>query len=145
MFHMLLLHCPKQRILWFLTWSLSCLFIFLFFPFIFISWRLITLQYCSGFCHTLTWTSHGFTCIPHPDPPSHLPPHPIPLGLPSLSSFECSMQWVIFNFKILMKYLWIFFHILQKNKDIIIYPNAYLFPSGHLVSRVYLNKHLSRL
>ena len=25
-----------------------------FFPFIFISWRLITLQYSSGFCHTLT-------------------------------------------------------------------------------------------
>ena len=42
----------------------------LFFPFIFIRWRLITLQYCSGFCHTLTWISHGFTCIPHPDPPS---------------------------------------------------------------------------
>ena len=40
-----------------------------FFPFIFISWRLITLQYCSGFCHTLTWISHGFTCVPHPDPP----------------------------------------------------------------------------
>ena len=39
-----------------------------YFPFIFISWRLITLQYCSGFCHTLTWISHGFTCIPHPDP-----------------------------------------------------------------------------
>ena len=49
----------------------------------FISWRLITLQYCSGFCHTLTWISHGDTCIPHPDPPSHLPLHPIPLGLPS--------------------------------------------------------------
>ena len=58
------------------------LFIYLF-SFIFISWRLITLQYCSGFCHTLTWISHGFTCVPHPDPPSHLPPHPIPLGLPS--------------------------------------------------------------
>ena len=28
-------------------------FLILFFP-IFISWRLITLQYCSGFCHTLT-------------------------------------------------------------------------------------------
>ena len=27
--------------------------------------------------------SHGVTCIPHPDPPSHLPLHPIPLGLPS--------------------------------------------------------------
>ena len=44
--------------------------------FFLISWRLITLQYCSGFCHTLTWISHGFTCIPHPDPPSHLPLHP---------------------------------------------------------------------
>ena len=53
------------------------------FPFIFISWRLITLQYCNGFCHTLTWISHGFTCIPHPDPPSNFPLHPIPLGLPS--------------------------------------------------------------
>ena len=29
-------------------------FFFFFFSFIFISWRLITLQYCSGFCHTLT-------------------------------------------------------------------------------------------
>ena len=48
-----------------------------FFSFIFVSWRLITLQYCSGFCHTLTWISHGFTRIPHPDPPSHLPlPNP---------------------------------------------------------------------
>ena len=54
-----------------------------FFPFIFISWRLVTLQYCSGFCHTLTWISHGVTCVPHPDPPSHLPLHLIPLGLPS--------------------------------------------------------------
>ena len=48
---------------------------FFFVSFIFISWRLITLQYCSDFCHTLTWISHGFTCVPHPDPPSHLPPH----------------------------------------------------------------------
>ena len=57
----------------------------IFFPFIFISWRLITLQYCSGFCHTLTWISHGFTCVSHPIPPSHLPLHLIPLGLPSAS------------------------------------------------------------
>ena len=61
----------------------NVLFIYLFiYLFIFISWRLITPQYCSGSCHTLTWISHGFTCIPHPDPPSHLPLHPIPLGLP---------------------------------------------------------------
>ena len=57
-------------------------FSFFFFFFFFISWRLITLQYCSGFCHTLTWISYGFTCAPHPEPPSHLPPHPILLGHP---------------------------------------------------------------
>ena len=47
-----------------------------FFFFFLISWRLITLQYCSGFCHTLTWISHGFKCVPHPAPPPHLPLHP---------------------------------------------------------------------
>ena len=56
---------------------------FFFFSFIFISWRLITSKHCSGFCHTLTWISHGVTCIPHPNPPSHLPLHLIPLDLPS--------------------------------------------------------------
>ena len=63
------------------TWG-KILFYFIF-PFTFISWRLITLQYWSAFCHTLTWISHGFTCLPHPNPRSHLPLHPIPLGLPS--------------------------------------------------------------
>ena len=72
----------------FLSWSIFIFYFFLciilfFFPFIFISWRLITLQYCSGFCHTLTWINHEFTCVPHPESPFHLPPHPIPLGYPS--------------------------------------------------------------
>ena len=65
---------------------------FIFFPFIFISWRLITLQYCSDFSHTLTWISHGFTYIPHPDPPSHLPLHPIPLGLPSAPALSTCLM-----------------------------------------------------
>ena len=38
---------------------------------------------CSEFCHTLKWNSDGFTCVPHPDPTSHLPLHLLPLGLPS--------------------------------------------------------------
>ena len=37
--------------------------------FIYFNWRLITLQYSGGFCHTLTWISHGCTCVPHPNPP----------------------------------------------------------------------------
>ena len=52
------------------------------------NWRLITLQYCSGFCHTLTWIHHGYTCVPHPEPPSHLPPYHIPLGHPSASALS---------------------------------------------------------
>ena len=60
--------------------SLQRNFFFKFFDF---SWRLITLQYYSCFCHTLIWISHGFTCAPHPEAPSHFPPYPIPLGHPS--------------------------------------------------------------
>ena len=35
------------------------------------------------FCHTSTWIRHGCTCVPHPESPTHLPPHTIPLGHPS--------------------------------------------------------------
>ena len=60
----------------------------IFFSFIFISWRLIPLQYCSGFCQTLTWISHGFTCVPHPDPPPQ-PPSPLhPSGSSQCTSAE---------------------------------------------------------
>ena len=52
------------------------IYIYMYYRFIYFSWRLITLQYCGGFCHTLTWISHGCTCVPHPDPSSHSPSHP---------------------------------------------------------------------
>ena len=48
--------------------------------FVYLNWRLITLQYCNEFCCTLTLISHGCTCVPHPEPHSHLPPHLIPQG-----------------------------------------------------------------
>ena len=35
------------------------------------------------FCHTSTWIRHRCTQVPHPEPPSHLPPHSIPLGHPT--------------------------------------------------------------
>ena len=38
---------------------------------------------CSELCHTLEWNSHGFTCVPHSYPLSHLPLHHFPLGFPS--------------------------------------------------------------
>ena len=74
---------------------------FFFFSFIFVSWRLITLQYYSGFYHTLTWISHGFTCIPHPDPPSHFPLYLIPLGFssaPGPSTVSCIQPGLVICF-----------------------------------------------
>ena len=65
-----------------MSWSLSFSF-FLNFLLIYFNWRLITLQYCGDFCHTFTWISHGYTCVPYPEPPFHLPPYPIPQGYPS--------------------------------------------------------------
>ena len=64
----------------FITYFLIFLFLFLF-HFFFFSWRLITLQYCSDFCHTLRRISHGFICAPHPEPP------PTSLPIPSLWVF----------------------------------------------------------
>ena len=58
-------------------------FFFTFYLFIFFIFL------CSGFCHTLKWNSHGFTCVPHPDPPSHLPLHLLPLGFPTVVTQFC--------------------------------------------------------
>ena len=61
--------------------------------FIYYIWRLITLQYCGGFCHALTWISRGCACVPLALTPSHLRPHPIPLGCPSAEALmPCSMH-----------------------------------------------------
>ena len=35
------------------------------------------------FCHTSAWVRHRYTHVPHPEPPSLLPPRTIPLGRPS--------------------------------------------------------------
>ena len=67
-----------------LWWFCVC---FILFSFIFISWRLITLQYCSGFCHTLTWISHGLHVFPIPIPP------PASLASPSLWVFPAHQPW----------------------------------------------------
>ena len=52
---------------------------FFFFSFIYLFY--FTILY--WFCHTLTWICNGCTCVPHPEPLSHLPPLPILLGHPS--------------------------------------------------------------
>ena len=46
-------------------------------------WGVITLQYCGGFCRASARI--GQAC---PKAPSHLPPHPIPLGYPSVPTLS---------------------------------------------------------
>ena len=52
---------------------MSTSFLFYFFYFTILYW----------FCHTSTCIRHRCTRVPNPEPPSHLPPHTIPLGHPS--------------------------------------------------------------
>ena len=54
--------------------------VFLFF-FNFILFLNFTILY--WFCQTPKWILHRYTCVPHPEPSSLLPPHTIPLGRPS--------------------------------------------------------------
>ena len=44
------------------------------------NWRIGTLQYYDGFCHTSTQISHRYTRVLPSWTPSHLPSHPIPSG-----------------------------------------------------------------
>ena len=52
-----------------------------FFPDFILFYFYLTILY--WFCYTSTWICHGCTRFPNPEPPSHLPPHIIPLGHPS--------------------------------------------------------------
>ena len=87
------LHQVKYSFLYFLLLSL----LLLLFYFTILYW----------FCHTSTCIPHGCTHVPHPEPPSHLPPHTIPLGHPSATapSFlypASNLDWQFFyNMKVI--------------------------------------------
>ena len=58
------------------------------------------------FCHTSTWICHGCTHVPNPEPPSHLPPHTIPLGhpsapAPSILYHASNLNWWFISYMIL--------------------------------------------
>ena len=122
---------PRNR-----TWSPalhaeSSFFIYILFFKIYFNWRLITLQYCGGFCHTFTWISHGCTCDPRPEPPSHLPPHPIPQGHPSAPalstlSHASNLDWQSVSHMIM--YMFQCYSLKSSHSRLICY---YFFPFFH--------------
>ena len=66
-----------------LCFFLFCfLFFFLFFLFFYcILFLNFTILY--WFCQISKWIHHRYTCVPHPEPSSLLPPHTLLLGRPS--------------------------------------------------------------
>ena len=63
---------------YFLFFFFSCKFYTILFIYLFMFY--FTILY--WFCHTSAWIRHRCTCVPHPEPPFHLPPCTIPLGHP---------------------------------------------------------------
>ena len=81
-------------------------FIFYFFIFFlnFISFFNFTIFYC--FCNISKLICHRYTCVPHPEPSSLLPPHTIPLGrpsapAPSIQYRASNLDWRLVSYKIL--------------------------------------------
>ena len=68
---------PKSNLAYPVWYNNQLLFYFLIYLFS-LEVNYFTILY--WFFHTLTWICHGCTCVPHPEPPSHLPSHPISLG-----------------------------------------------------------------
>ena len=71
-------------------------FFILFFNFTILYW----------FCHISKWICHRYTCVPHSEPSSLLPPHTIPLGhpsapAPSIQYRALSLDWWLVSYMIL--------------------------------------------
>ena len=79
--HTLEWHPPTQSGFYSFFFFYSFDIIVTFFFFSFILFLNFTILY--WFCQILKWIHHRYTCVPHPEPSSHLPPHTIPLGRPS--------------------------------------------------------------
>ena len=74
-----------------------------FFKFIYFNWRIISLQYCNGFCHTSIWISHSYTCAP-----SILNPLPMSLPTPFLLVVTEHWPWVLCFTHLCFKSLYMF-------------------------------------
>ena len=76
-------------------------FFFLNLSFIYVIYLHFTILY--WFCHTSTWICHGYTRVPHPDPPSLLAPHLGRLSAPAPSILypALNLDWRFISYMIL--------------------------------------------
>ena len=81
--------------------SVLLLILFSFFKFYFI-FKLYNIV----FCQISKWIRHRYTCVPHPEHSSLLPPHTIPLGrpsapAPSIQYHASNLDWQLVSYMIL--------------------------------------------
>ena len=86
--------------------SFSFLFYFYFFFFFLLFFNFTILYW---FCHISSWIRHRYTCVPHPEPSSLLPPHTIPLGrpsalAPSIQYRSSNLDWWLVSYMILFMF-----------------------------------------
>ena len=75
------------------------------------------------FCHTSKWISHRCARVPHPEPPSHLPPHTIPLAHPSAPAPSIlypasNLDWQFVSYMILYMFRWMHYHFFFYNSKL---------------------------
>ena len=84
----------------------SCCFLNIFLSFFFFNFILFNFTILYWFCHISKWIRHRYTCVPHPEPSSLLPPHTIPLGCPSapapsIQYRASNLDWRLVSYMIL--------------------------------------------
>ena len=77
-----------------------------FFYFIFFLTLFLNFTILYWFCQISKWICHRYTCVPHPEPSSLLPPHTIPLGhpsaqAPSIQYRASNLDWRLVSYIIL--------------------------------------------
>ena len=73
---------------------------------IFLNFILFKFTILYWFCHISKWICHRYTCVPHPEPSSLLPPHTISLGCPrapapSIQYRASNLDWRLVSYMIL--------------------------------------------
>ena len=99
----ILWHCLSLGLEWKLTFSspVATAEVDLFFYFILFNFTILY-----QFCHISKCICSRYTCVPHPEPSSLLPPHIIPLGHPSVPApsiqYQASkLDWRLISYMIL--------------------------------------------
>ena len=89
----------KKRHLFFFFFGSVFFYFILFFNFTILYW----------FCHISTWIRHRYTCVPHPETSSLLPPHTILLSrpsapAPSIQYHASNLDWRLVSYMILFMF-----------------------------------------